>query len=98
MDKNTSKDQLLIAKVSGKRLIYDDCAKQSLSADGSTVYNEGRDSKGFWKVENGRFYSQWPPSTHWASYTLTDRIEDGKIVGVTFTGERGDSFSGVFTE
>lgn len=46
MDKNTSKDQLLIAKVSGKRLIYDDGAKQSLSADGSTVYNEGRDSKG----------------------------------------------------
>jgi len=51
----------------GVTLEYDD-AWQEFRADGSTLYNAGGDSLGYWRVEQDRYCSQWPPRETWVCY------------------------------
>jgi hypothetical protein len=73
--------------VTAGRLVYVDGALQVFAVDGRTTYSErGGDSAGEWYVDDdGRFCSFWPPSYR-ACYALRWMVEDGRIVGLRFTG------------
>jgi len=82
--------------VTAARLVYGDGATQLFTVDGRTTYSErGGDSAGEWYVDDdGRFCSFWPPSYR-ACYVLRWMVEDGRIVGLRFTGLRdGVTFDG----
>lgn len=81
--------------VTAARLVYADGATQVFTTDGRTTYSErGSDSAGEWYVEDSRFCSFWPPSYR-ACYALRWMVEDGRIVGLRFTGLRdGVTFDG----
>ena len=86
--------------LSDAELVYDDGAIQQFLADGSTVYVEaGRRTRGEWSVaDDGSFSSYWPPSFR-AAYSLTWRVKDQLVVGLTFESQRDQSvFSGAFTD
>jgi hypothetical protein len=73
--------------VTAGRLVYTDGATQVFTTDGKTTYTErGGDSAGEWYVDDqGRFCSFWPP-TYRACYTLRWKVENARIVGLSFTG------------
>ncbi len=65
--------------LTGRALVYDGGATQDFRASGRTLYNAGEPSWGYWEVRNGRYCSQWPPSTDWDCYDLTVS-SDGTLV------------------
>jgi hypothetical protein len=82
--------------VTAGRLVYAEGATQVFAIDGRTTYTErGGDSSGEWYVDDqGRFCSFWPPSYR-ACYALRWMVQDGRIVGLRFTGLRdGVTFEG----
>ena len=82
----------------GAELLYDDGARQQFMPDGTTIYLEsGSRSTGEWSVaDDGSFASYWPPSFR-ADCSLTWRVTDRAVVGLTFESQRDHSvFSGRF--
>lgn len=77
------------------KLVYEDGSTQTFDAGGATMFVEhGRTSPGEWAaIENGRFSSFWPPHYR-ATYDIRWVVEDGRPVGLTFTGGNGERFSG----
>ncbi|MBS9718587.1 hypothetical protein ACFFUT_05000 [Pseudohalocynthiibacter aestuariivivens] len=75
-----------------KGITYE-AATQYFYASGRTLYNAGADSWGYWRVEEDRYCSQWPPSDLWACY-------DMEISGqsIRFLGEHGYITIGVLAE
>lgn len=83
------------AALAGARLDYGG-AWQTFGADGTTTYNAGRgDSQGRWRVEGGRYCSQWPPADGWACYAMEREDATGAL---RFIGESGDVTEGVVAE
>ncbi len=78
----------------GTSLKYDN-ATQVFYASGRTLYDEGRESWGYWRVEGDRYCSQWPPADGWACYTVARRTLDGSI---KFIGDSGAEAVGKVTE
>ena len=72
------------AALEGRVLGYDN-AWQDFRASGRTLYNAGRDSWGYWRIEDDTYCSQWPPSDLWACYGLERR---GDVL--RFVGQGGD--------
>jgi len=70
-----------------------EAATQHFYASGRTLYNAGEDSWGYWRVENDRYCSQWPPGDLWACY---DMERSGQ--SIRFLGEHGDITVGVLAE
>ena len=71
--------------LTGRTLAYPDTT-QDFRASGRTLYiHKGRESWGYWRVENDRYCSQWPPNDLWACYAM-DRQGDR----LRFVGERDD--------
>ena len=68
-------------------------ATQKFYASGRTLYDAGRPSWGYWRVESDAYCSQWPPSDLWACYKL-EQLGDQ----VRFVGEQGDATTGDFIE
>lgn len=59
---------------------------QDFRASGATLYTfKGRESWGYWRVENDQYCSQWPPNDLWACYAME---RDGETL--RFVGERDD--------
>lgn len=68
--------------------LYADGVEQMFQASGATFYLQGSSSsQGAWKVEEGRYCSQWPPNQSWACY---DVLRDGDAV--TFVSGEGKRF------
>ncbi|MEM8822372.1 MAG: hypothetical protein AAGF30_02075 [Pseudomonadota bacterium] len=76
------------AALTGRTVDYD-AALQTFHADGTTDYVTDRPSAGRWVARDGRYCSQWPPSTEWACYDL--RVEG---LDVVFTDDRGNETTG----
>jgi hypothetical protein len=89
----------LARAVTAGALRYGDGARQVFEPSGETTYTEGSsDSHGTWSVEDGRFWSFWPPSYR-ASYELRWIVEDGAAVGLTFIDQaRGSRFDGRYEQ
>ena len=56
---------------------------QTFRKNGTTTYSQvaGRPSPpsdGLWRISNGQYCSQWPPSSHWECYDVT--INGNEIV------------------
>jgi hypothetical protein len=83
------------AALTAAELVYEDGSTQTFNADGSTTFIEnGRPSPGEWATEgDGRFSSFWPPSYR-ATYDIRWTVERGRLVGLTFVSDNGESFSG----
>ena len=78
----------------GRKLVYDSGAWQDFRASGRTLYVfGGRDSWGYWRVEDDRYCSQWPPSDVWTCYAL-ERSGDR----VRFVGQGDDVTEGVYAD
>ncbi|MGR3502882.1 hypothetical protein [Pseudaestuariivita sp.] len=45
-------------------------ATQTFYASGRTLYDAGRPSWGYWRIEADRYCSQWPPRGEWACYAV----------------------------
>ncbi|GGX48298.1 hypothetical protein GCM10007385_15190 [Tateyamaria omphalii] len=71
--------------LTGRVLAYPDTS-QDFRASGRTLYIfRGRESWGYWRIEDDRYCSQWPPNDMWACYTM-----DGKGDRLRFVGQGGD--------
>jgi hypothetical protein len=60
---------------------------QIFQKSGLTLYGvDGQQSQGFWRVENDRYCSQWPPHDLWDCYTIA---RDGStVVFISSQGKR----------
>ena len=74
------------------RLQYDG-AWQEFYTSGKTLYNAGRDSWGYWRVQGNLYCSEWPPNAGWDCYAMTRK---GDVV--RFIDERGNVSEGVLEE
>ncbi|MBD3664511.1 hypothetical protein [Sulfitobacter aestuariivivens] len=68
-------------------------ARQSFYASGRTLYNAGRDSWGYWRVQNDSYCSQWPPSDLWACFKM-----DRKGTMLRFVGAGDDITEAVYLD
>lgn len=62
----------------GTKLSYGQ-AWQTFSADGRTVFNDGSDSRGIWRISGDFYCSQWPPANGWACYQVKLDASDGAL-------------------
>ena len=60
-------------------------AKQHFYASGRTLYDSGRTSWGYWRVEGDQYCSQWPPGDLWSCYSM-DRANHDMIRFVAADG------------
>ncbi|HUS55561.1 MAG TPA: hypothetical protein VMY41_16335 [Thermohalobaculum sp.] len=67
--------------------------RQKFYESGRTLYNDGRESWGYWRVEGDRYCSQWPPQEGWACYDMR-RWEEGDRVWVGWIGNGGTRYDG----
>ncbi|MEM9756750.1 MAG: hypothetical protein AAF914_12185, partial [Pseudomonadota bacterium] len=86
-------DAGIAALLTDARVEYS-AAWQEFRASGRTLYDAGQPSWGYWRVENGAYCSQWPPSADWACYA----VEADGAGGVRFIGAAGDISEGVIVE
>ena len=81
----------ITAALTDKALAYEDGTTQSFKADGETIFTNGKDSIGHWRVAGGRYCSVWPPSDTWACY---DVMRTG--TKISFVADDGSSITGKF--
>ncbi len=67
--------------------------RQRFYESGRTLYNDGRDSWGYWRVDGDRYCSQWPPSESWTCYDMR-AWEEGSQVWVVWIGPNGTRYDG----
>lgn len=84
---------LEIRKALEGRVLQYENAWQDFRTSGRTLYNAGRDSWGYWRVEGDRYCSQWPPQDLWACYRMDRK---GEIL--RFVGENGDRTEGRYAD
>lgn len=63
------------------RVLQYDNAWQDFRASGKTLYNAGRDSWGYWRVEGDQYCSLWPPQDLWACYDMERTGDRLRFVG-----------------
>ena len=56
-------------------------AAQTFYASGRTLYDAGRPSWGYWRIESDQYCSMWPPSDLWACYKMDRRADTLRFVG-----------------
>lgn len=68
------------AALKGRKLQYAN-AWQNFRSSGRTLYNAGKDSWGYWRVESDQYCSKWPPQDLWACYKLERQGHRLRFVG-----------------
>ena len=84
-------DAAITMVLSGQSLTYDDGTKQVFKADGQTIFDNGTQSLGRWRVQGDRYCSLWPPSDRWACYDVTQSA-DG--LAISFVADDGSTSTG----
>lgn len=82
----------IIASLTDRKVHYKG-AWQAFLASGRTLYNAGEDSWGYWRAEQGKYCSQWPPGSVWDCYRLDQSVDGTKV---RFLDEEGREFVGTF--
>ena len=63
--------------------------RQVFSRSGATTYTDrGRDTYGTWRVDGGRYCSQWPPARNWSCYGVEFDPQTGILVWIDAQGTR----------
>ncbi len=70
------------AALTDRKLQYAN-AWQEFRASGRTLYNSGQDSWGYWRVEDDKYCSTWPPSDLWACYAMARKGDMLRFIGET---------------
>ena len=65
-------------------------ASQHFYASGRTLYDAGRPSWGYWRVEGDEYCSQWPPGDLWDCYS----VDRGKGDMIRFVARDGSTSEG----
>lgn len=65
--------------------------RQVFYESGRTLYNDGRDSWGHWRVEGDRYCSQWPPQAGWTCYDMLSWEEKDRV-WMRWIGDSGARF------
>jgi len=86
-------DARVLDALMGKKLDYGQGIWQDFRPSMKTLYHSGRPSWGYWAVRDGKYCSQWPPSSIWACYDI--EITD---TSVRFVGEKGDVSEGHYVD
>ncbi len=61
--------------------------RQTFSAAGATTYTDsGRDTYGTWRVQGGKYCSQWPPAGGWSCYGVLLDEDIGRLTWVDGQG------------
>lgn len=60
---------------------------QDFKPSGRTLYDAGKPSWGYWRVQGDQYCSQWPPQGLWVCYDL---FASGNGREMKFVGESGD--------
>ncbi len=82
----------LAARVVG----YTDGTVQDFKADGTSLFQSFWSLRhGFWKVEGGRYCSQWPPRDDWTCYRV-EREDRGRAL--RFIDEAGQVTTGRYLD
>lgn len=71
--------------LSGQKMSYGQ-AWQRFDADGRTVYNDGSDTVGKWRVSGDFYCSQWPPTPGWTCYQVKRDASDGALQFISESG------------
>jgi len=82
-----------IREALSERTLKYETAKQVFYASGRTLYDSGRPSWGYWRIEDDAYCSQWPPNDLWACYKMDRRGEM-----LRFVGERDDITEAVYLD
>ncbi len=80
----------ITSRLTDQTLTYEG-ANQIFYKSGRTLYHAGRDSWGYWRVDNDQYCSQWPPGEQWDCYDM-DAHTDGKRL--RFVASDGSSTEG----
>ncbi len=75
-------DEGIKSALSGRSVEYTR-SSQSFLASGETTDVDGRPSLGYWRVDGGKYCSQWPPRQTWNFYSLDvseDRPKYGSLI------------------
>ena len=67
--------------------------RQVFYESGRTLYDDGRDSWGYWEVRGDAYCSQWPPSAGWVCYRMW-RWQRGGKQWVVWIGDSGTRYEG----
>ncbi len=89
-----TEDAALRALLTEHDLVSETGASQQFLPSGRTLYRYGETSWGYWRVDQGRYCSQWPPSDDWDCYAV---FSDG-AAGVQFVDDWGNVSVGFFAE
>lgn len=81
-------DAQILSALSGRTLLYDD-AVQNFLPSGRTSYDAGRLTWGYWRVQQGQFCSQWPPSDLWACYDVEMKHQSVRFVSADGSSTQG---------
>ena len=73
-------------------LDYDN-AWQKFNASGTTLYNAGRDSWGYWRAQGNQYCSEWPPNAGWDCYDMERDTDSDRV---RFIGRNNDIAVGTF--
>ena len=77
------------ATLEGRKLLYSNEAWQDFRATGRTLYNAGRDSWGYWRVQGDQYCCMWPPSDLWTCYNIKVATDALRFVGAGGGGIEG---------
>lgn len=61
------------AALDGRKLVYS-TASQTFYKSGRTLYDTGRPSWGYWRIQGDAYCSQWPPNDGWDCYSFERRV------------------------
>lgn len=82
--------------LAGRELTYGNGAVQVFRDSGATTYRAGAGlSEGRWRVADGEYCSNWPPSATWSCYALERDTETGRL---RFAGAGGDVTVGSYSD
>ncbi|MCP5088733.1 MAG: hypothetical protein GY952_18230 [Rhodobacteraceae bacterium] len=83
----------IAAALTSRHIQYEN-AQQDFFASGKTLYDAGKPSWGYWRVQGDQFCSQWPPNGDWSCYDLFKSSDGQKL---RFIGFGGDVSEGTYT-
>jgi hypothetical protein len=87
-----------IEKALDDRKLRYSAATQTFYKSGKTLYDAGRPSWGYWRVQGDEYCSQWPPNAGWECYGFERRTALNGEVELRFLSQTGHATNAEYTE
>jgi hypothetical protein len=74
-------------------------ATQTFYKSGKTLYDAGRPSWGYWRIQGDEYCSQWPPNAGWECYGFEQRLNDlTNTIELRFISQTGHKTDAIYME